>query len=223
MSSLYYLGVGVCSLAISIYNFNINNSNLQCFNNQTMTLAQFEEYKKTVTNPVTYPLGDDCNVEVSTTNVYGILALILAILFIIMFAMSIFLSCVINSMSNQLPEDFININAVKKFLACFCKILPPIFILLSWVNFILIIVIWILYVTNHCSGVVSNSPSKFLAKDSYRNDVMILNIVNSVIWIVLHYGGAVVRDMTYQEPFMYSPDTGTPNCCRTLMLKKLGP
>ena len=29
--------------------------------------------------------------------------------------------------------------------------------------------------------------------------------------------------MTYIEPFMYSPDTGeTPNCFRTLMIKKLG-
>ena len=54
-------------------------------------------------------------------------------------------------------------------------------------------------------------------------DVEILNLVNSIIWILLHYGGSIIREMTYQEPFMYSPDTGAPNCCRTLFLKKLGP
>ena len=57
----------------------------------------------------------------------------------------------------------------------------------------------------------------------YEGDVKVLNLVNSIAWILLHYGGAVVRDMTYQEPFMYSPDTGEPNCFRTLFLKKLGP
>ena len=44
----------------------------------------------------------------------------------------------------------------------------------------------------------------------YRKDVEILNLVNSIIWILLHYGGSIIREMTYQEPFMYSPDTGTP-------------
>ena len=57
----------------------------------------------------------------------------------------------------------------------------------------------------------------------YRKDVEILNLVNSIIWILLHYGGSIIREMTYQGPFMYSPDTGAPNCCRTLFLKKLGP
>ena len=55
------------------------------------------------------------------------------------------------------------------------------------------------------------------------NDFEILNLVNSIIWILLHYGGSIIREMTYQQPFMYSPDTGAPNCCRTLFLKKLGP
>ena len=55
----------------------------------------------------------------------------------------------------------------------------------------------------------------------YRKDVEILNLVNSIMWVLLHYGGSIIREMTYQEPFMYSPDTGAPNCCRTLFLKKL--
>lgn len=197
MSSLYYLGVGVCSLAISIYNFNVYGIKVQCQN-------------KVSVSPPNIP------------NIFAIMIIIIAVVFILLFAMSIFLSCVINSLSNQLPEDFINIGAIKKFLACFCKIFPPIILILSWINFILIIVIWILYVTKHC---YENDSTKVNATNEtkYFRDVRTLNIVNSIIWVVLHYGGSIIRDMTYQEPFMYSPDTGKPNCCRTLMLKKLGP
>jgi hypothetical protein len=39
----------------------------------------------------------------------------------------------------------------------------------------------------------------------------------------LHYGGAIVRGMTYVEPFMYSPEIGKPNMIKTLLFKKLGP
>ena len=195
MSSFYYLGVGVVSLAISIYNFEISSKG-----NGVKT---------------TDSAGLDA------LNIFPTIGLILAISYIIILVLSIFLSCVINALSNQLPEDYLNMGKCKRFLACFCKIFPPVLIILSWINFILIIVIWIMLVVNKDYKYTDEKTGT--ENTDYEGDVKVLNLVNSIAWILLHYGGAVVRDMTYQEPFMYSPDTGEPNCFRTLFLKKLGP
>ena len=195
MSSFYYLGVGVVSLAISIYNFEISSKG-----NGVKTT-------------------DSAGLDAS--NIFPTIGLILAISYIIILVLSIFLSCVINALSNQLPEDYLNMGKCKRFLACFCKIFPPLLIILSWINFILIIVIWIMLVVNKDYKYTDEKTGT--ENTDYEGDVKVLNLVNSIAWILLHYGGAVVRDMTYQEPFMYSPDTGEPNCFRTLFLKKLGP
>lgn len=195
MSSFYYLGVGVVSLAISIYNFEISSKG-----NGVKTT-------------------DSAGLDAS--NIFPTIGLILAISYIIILVLSIFLSCVINALSNQLPEDYLNMGKCKRFLACFCKIFPPVLIILSWINFILIIVIWIMLVVNKDYKYTDEKTGT--ENTDYEGDVKVLNLVNSIAWILLHYGGAVVRDMTYQEPFMYSPDTGEPNCFRTLFLKKLGP
>lgn len=195
MSSFYYLGVGVVSLAISIYNFEVSSKG-----NGVKTT-------------------DAAGLDAS--NIFPTIGLILAISYIIILVLSIFLSCVINALSNQLPEDYLNMGKCKRFFACFCKIFPPVLIILSWINFILIIVIWIMLVVNKDFKYTDEKTGT--ENTDYEGDVKVLNLVNSIAWILLHYGGAVVRDMTYQEPFMYSPDTGEPNCFRTLFLKKLGP
>lgn len=195
MSSFYYLGVGVVSLAMSIYNFEIGSKG----NDVKTTDAEGLE----------------------ASNIFPTLGIILGVSYIIILVLSIFLSCVINALSNQLPEDYINMGKCKRFLACFCKIFPPVLIILSWINLILIVVIWIMLVVNKDYKYTDEKTGK--ENTDYDGDVKVLNLVNSIVWILLHYGGAVIRDMTYQEPFMYSPDTGEPNCFRTLFLKKLGP
>ena len=199
MSSFYYLGVGVFSLAAGIYNFEIGSRG----NDYTVTSTEVDE-----TGNIT-----------EGSNIFPTLAIIIGVIYIIILVLVLYLSCVINSLSNQLPDDFLNMGRCKIFFGCFCKIFPPLLIILSWVNFILIIVIWIMVVVNK-DDTYKDSNGKDV---DYRKDVEILNLVNSIIWILLHYGGSIIREMTYQEPFMYSPDTGAPNCCRTLFLKKLGP
>ena len=199
MSSFYYLGVGVFSLAAAIYNFEIG--------------SRGNDYAVTSTD-----VDVDGN-QIEGSKIFPILSIIIGVVYILMLVLVLYLSCVINSLSNQLPDDFLNMGKCKRFLACFCKIFPPILIILSWINFILIVVIWIMVVVNK-DDTYRDSYGNIV---DYRKDVEILNLVNSIIWILLHYGGSIIREMTYQEPFMYSPDTGAPNCCRTLFLKKLGP
>ena len=227
MSSLYYLGLGAVSLSMTIYNFHMvgEATNQTCYSYQKMTQKEFDTYiaslgqtNDTISNDI-----DLDKVEVSEGNIYKTLTLIIAIIYIIYLVLSLFLSCVSNMMSNQTPEDYIKIGTCKKFLACFCKILPPVLILLSWVNFILFVVFWILITVGKCEYSYSDTPGKFMDKKDYFNDNKVLILVNSCFWILLHYGGAIVRGMTYVEPFMYSPEIGKPNMIKTLLFKKLGP
>jgi hypothetical protein len=222
MSSLYYLGVGAVSLSMTIYNFHMvgQASNLTCYINKTVEVGSEEynyfkdtEFYDEFTETVEYDQG----------NSYKTLTLVIAIIYIIFLVLSLFLSCVSNMMSNQTPEDYVKIGTCKKFLACFCKILPPVLIILSWVNFILFVVLWIFIVTKKCENSRSESPTTLVGVHDYYNDNKVLALVNSCFWVLLHYGGAIVRGMTYVEPFMYSPEIGNPNIIKTLFLKKLGP
>ena len=226
MSSLYYLGLGAVSLSMTIYNFHMvgEATNQTCYTYQNMTQDEYDKYIASLgqTNDTTSNI-DLTKVQVTEGNIYKTLTLIIAIIYIIYLVLSLFLSCVSNMMSNQTPEDYIKIGTCKKFLACFCKILPPVLIILSWINFILFVVFWILITVGKCEYSYSDSPGKFMDEKDYFNDNKVLILVNSCFWILLHYGGAIVRGMTYVEPFMYSPEIGKPNMIKTLLFKKLGP
>lgn len=226
MSSLYYLGLGAVSLSMTIYNFHMvgEATNQTCYTYQNMTQEDYDKYIASLgqTNDTTSNI-DLTKVQVTEGNIYKTLTLIIAIIYIIYLVLSLFLSCVSNMMSNQTPEDYIKIGTCKKFLACFCKILPPVLIILSWINFILFVVFWILITVGKCEYSESITPGKFMGKKDYFNDNKVLILVNSCFWILLHYGGAIVRGMTYVEPFMYSPEIGKPNMIKTLLFKKLGP
>ncbi len=228
MSSLYYVGVGVVSLSMSIYNFNTmgESNNQTCYVNKTMTDNQVDEYYNSIAQIRLENLtevGDKFEVPVQESNPYKTFCLLVGIVYIILLAMSLFLACITNYLSNQLPDDYINMGTCKKFLACFCKILPPCFIILSWLNFIFFIVVWIFILSKKCKYSTTMVPGKLISTDYFFKVHRTLNIVNSIVWVLLHYGGAIIRAMTYVEPFMYSPEVGNPNFFKTLMLKRLGP
>ena len=235
MSSLYYVGVGVVSLSMSIYNFNtIGKSNNQtCYVNKSMTYNECIDYYNSIGQELEcynesyteskVPYSGKRDISVQESNPYKTFCLLVGIIYIILLAMSLFLACITNYLSNQLPDDYINMGTCKKFLACFCKILPPCFILLSWLNLIFFIVVWIFILQNKCHYSTTMTPGKLISTDYFFKVHRTLNIVNSFVWIFLHYGGAIIRGMTYVEPFMYSPEVGNPNFFKTLMLKRLGP
>ena len=228
MSSLYYVGVGVVSLSMSIYNFNTmgESNNQTCYVFKTMTYNEMENYYNSIAQPLPEEIknnGTKYSQEVQESNPYKTFCLLVGIVYIILLAMSLFLACITNYLSNQLPDDYINMGTCKKFLACFCKILPPCFIILSWLNLIFFIVVWIFILSKKCKYSTTMTPGKLINPDYFFKVHRTLNIVNSIVWILLHYGGAVIRAMTYVEPFMYSPEVGNPHFCKTLMLKRLGP
>ncbi|MCQ2818833.1 MAG: hypothetical protein MJ252_16330 [archaeon] len=231
MSSLYYIGVGVFSLASSIYNFEMFSEakNVTCYKCTEMNETEYNNYITRIETLVTInctlqqPPPNYYDILVEKTNIYKILALCVAIASLLMVVLAIYLSCVTNSLSNQLPDDFLKMGKCKQFFACFCKIFPAVILVLSWINFILILVHWILYEIKYCEEAIDRSPAASMDYTEYRKKNLPLLIVNSVIWACLHLGGSIVREMTYIEPFMYAPDTGSPNCCRTFILKKFGP
>lgn len=221
MSSFYYLGIGVVSLAMTIYNFEkaSQTGDYTLLQNVTKTNITDQKDENGEFIKITYFELEE------TTNAIVPLLYIIAIVFLLFLVLSLYMSCIINSFSNLLPEDFLTMSKCKAAVTCLCKIIPPIFLILSWLNLILIVVVWILYVVYLVSKVGEEPKYHFQPEpNSVLDDVLTLNIVNSVVWFFTHYGGSIIREMTYIEPFMYSPDTGeTPNCFRTLMIKKLGP
>ena len=229
MSSLYYVGVGVVSLSMSIYNFNTmgESNNQTCYVFKSMTYNETKDYYNSIAQPLpneyATPFDNKKSIEVQESNPYKTFCLLVGIVYIILLAMSLFLACITNYLSNQLPDDYINMGTCKKFLACFCKILPPCFIILSWLNFIFFIVVWIFILSKKCKYSTTMVPGKLISTDYFFKVHRTLNIVNSIVWVLLHYGGAIIRAMTYVEPFMYSPEVGNPNFFKTLMLKRLGP
>ena len=99
MSSFYYLGVGVFSLAAAIYNFEIGSRG----NDYTVTSTDVDV---------------DGN-QIEGSKIFPILSIIIGVVYILMLVLVLYLSCVINSLSNQLPDDFLNMGKCKRFLACF--------------------------------------------------------------------------------------------------------
>ena len=228
MSSLYYVGVGVVSLSMSIYNFNTmgESNNQTCYVSKSMTYDELKNYYNSIAQPLPVHIknnGTKYSEKVQESNPYKTFCLLVGIVYIILLAMSLFLACITNYLSNQLPDDYIKMGTCKKFLACFCKLLPPCFIILSWLNLIFFIVVWIFILSKKCKYSTTMTPGKLINPDYFFKVHRTLNIVNSIVWILLHYGGAIIRAMTYVEPFMYSPEVGNPHFCKTLMLKRLGP
>lgn len=229
MSSLYYLGLGIISLGTSIYNFDVYSSgkDIKCFKNQIFNQQQYDEFIKITTNygctnkNVDNDIKYECRIEDS--NIYISFIFLIAFIYLIIFILSIFLSFTINALSNQTPEDFIQMGIFKKIFACLCKIFPPILIILSWLNFIFIIVLWILIGISKCNDCQSKNPKNPVSTTYYYNKVISLMITNSIIWVVVHLGGSVIRAMTYVEPFMYDPEIGNPHFCKVLFFKRLGP
>lgn len=228
MSSLYYLGLGVISLGTSIYNFDVHSSGkgIQCFKNQTFNSIQYDELSddktsicssKKINSETLY----EC--RISDSNIYLSFIFLLAFIYLIMFILSLFLSITINTLSNQTPEDFIGMGIIKKVFCCLCKIFPPILIILSWLNFLFCLIAWILIVVKKCDYCKAKDVKNPVSSSYYYNKVFSLMITNAIVWIVVHFGGAIIRAMSYIEPFMYDPEIGNPHFCKVLFFKRLGP
>ncbi len=213
----YYLALAVASLAIGIYNFATKSdaTGLQCFTYEKKTQTEYDEYLKSIANSTvpTLPanktidagLNSVWNVPVSGGTTLASVQMILAFVYLILCVLSFLLSLVIYSMENQVPDDFLKMGKCKRIIAVLCKILPMLFIIIHWVCCMIIVVLWILLITGNCEISRSTTPGDIRNKDKYYNDSLVLNIVTSCLWVLIQYGGAIIREVVYKEPFMYSP------------------
>ena len=221
----YYLALSVCCLAIVIYNLSlfIEGNTMICYESTRMNNATYQEYLKTLGNSTvenqSYSNGF-YQVNVLTSNIYPMLCIVISIAYVLIMNLSLYLALVINYMSNQLPEDFLNIGKWKKYFSCFCKIFPIFIILCHWLVLLLITAIWLLVISKKCS--YSKSSTQIgITTGMYFQNIVVLNLVNTFVWILLHYGGAILKEVIYQDPFMYNPYVGSSQVFN--VLKKLGP
>lgn len=231
MSWFYYFIITILTLAIAIFNLSISStgSNYKCYQLKTMTEGEYASYKELntdttaptastkVENNVTYYI-----VPTSGSNLYNSVAMVIGILYLIIMALSVLLSLILLWLSDLVPEDFVNMGWFKKWTAIVTKIFPPLIVLVHWVVFILIIVFWIGIGIGTCEVSQPATAEYGFNSLKYHDDCITLQIVNSVIFFCLHYVAAIVKDMIYIEPFMYSPIIGKPNIV-DYALKTVGP
>jgi hypothetical protein len=226
-NSKYYLSVSVVCIAITIYNFNMSSTGklMTCYQNVSMDNTTYSEYEKSLGSSATIQSNySDGYYQVlqQGTNIYPSLNTITGIIYLTIMIICLFLSVIISYMSNLLPEDFISISKFKKILICLTKIFPVLIILLHWVILFIILAFWFMIFSNECN--YSTSTTLYgISSGMYFQNILVLNLVNSCLWILLHYGGAVLREILYEEPFMYMPYVGSKNKYAVIILKKLGP
>lgn len=212
---------------MSIYNFDYHTkgNKVQCYNTLSLTFDEYVQYNKTHNLKVEIGLDQTqvFQIQVDSSNGYKSLFFTIGILFIIFFIMSLYLSIVINILANQLPSDFIAISKFKKINACLCKIFPFVFILLSWIIFLIIIITWGFIVTKHCDVARNADATKVWSLSKYYNDAVILNSINTGVWFIFQYIGALIRQLVYVEPFMYNPIVGKGNKVKAWFLHYIGP
>jgi hypothetical protein len=236
-NSKYYLALTVATLSVGIYNFasSSEGAKLQCFSISSMTYQEYKAYNDSIANAttkvpilpanITLDAGENSvyDVPMAGSNIINMLQIVIAFAYIAVCGLSILLAAVIWWMENMVPDDFLNISKCKKACAILCKVIPPFLIFAHYIILIVIIIVWIMIVTGGCVMSVSNVPGIVVNKDKYSTDSKVLNIVTTCIWFLIHYGGAIVRDVVYQEPFMYSPVIGDQSVVKVIFLKKLGP
>ena len=230
-SSFYYLSLAVFCLSVGIYNLSVYSSSagLQCYNESLMDAETFKQYNSTFASGVApslyYPNPNDTTtiyVRQAASNTYNIFLIILSILYLSIMVFSLNLAIIVSSMANMLPEDFMNIGRCKKWSAILCKVLPPLFTILSWIIMILVIAIWVFIVMQSCIYSTTANTGLFDPGEFFKS-VNTLNLVNSALWFFMHYIMSIFKEIVYQEPFMYAPDDANVNFAVICLFKKLGP
>lgn len=236
MSFFYYIALTTVSLGIAIFNLSIKSegTNLTCYKVNTMSQDAYNSYK---TNGGVEPTGPNAPkvvesvqngltvylVPVLSSNIYNIFSTLIAVGYLIIVFSSAILCIILMWLSDMVPDDFLNMGWLKRAAAVFTKVFPLFIILIHWIILILIIAFWAVILTGGCK--VSQPAALTIGFNplQYDKDCTTLQIVNSIIFFVLHYVFAVLKDMIYIEPFMYSPQVGEQVEWRKWMFQNLGP
>ncbi len=228
-SQLYYYCLCLAALAVGIYNFSASSTGktLVCWSNTSLTYDQYVEYNNSLNKSINIARPTDnqttYDVPKSGSNILTIFQFILAIIYLSILGLTFILALIVNYLSNQVPEDFLKIGKCKSFLALFCKVFPPLIVIIHWVALFLIIANWIMILMESCKLTTTTVPGTLIIPSQYYSDSRICLLVTSAIWIFLHYCGAILKDLSYVEPFMYSPRTEESSAFAHVVLKTLGP
>lgn len=232
MSFTYYLTVAVTCLAIAIFNISTESSGktLVCYSLTTMSEDDYSKFKSTATttgsSDVVMTTVNGINtytVPTDSSNMYSIFSFIIAIGYFVIMGISFLLTIVLYWLSDLVPDDFIAMGRIKRFTAVTTKIFPPFIVLLHWIVMVLIIIFWIMLVMGTCEYSKQATPTFDFNNFRYHNQCVTLQIVNSIVFFLLHYVGAILKDMIYVEPFMYSPQVGESSMFKEVVFRILGP
>ena len=108
----------------------------------------------------------------------------------VMSFISVFL---LNRFLIKTPDDFAKLGFCDKFLGWILKLVPGLQVLLHYIMGVLILIQWIQILVAGCS-------------DSYGTNALIVVIILTFFWYLLHWGGAYLKGIIYQDPFLYRPD-----------------
>jgi len=229
-SQLYYYCLCIAALAVGIYNFSTSSTgkSLVCWSNITFTYSQYKEYNASLNLSIILSEPADPTTtynipQKGSSNLLQILQFILAIAYMCVCGLTFILAIIVNYLSNQVPEDFIKIGKCKSFLALFCKCFPPLIVIIHWIIMCIIIGYAVMILLDTCAITSTTVVGTVISPTQYFIDSRTCLIVSAAIWVFLHYFGAILKDLSYEEPFMYSPRTDESSPFVHMMLKTLGP
>lgn len=228
-SQLYYFCLIAAAISVGIYNISnfLSGGSLVCLSYMSLSYDEYVAYNKSLNLSTDLPKPSDLNTSFKIlqegSNILKTFQLIIAILYFVILFLTFILSLIVSSLSNQVPEDFLKIGKCKSFLAMFCKLFPIVTVILHWILLIIIIISWVMLIMGQCEETKTTTPGVLIIPTQYYASSKVCLIVTSVIWFFLHYIGALLKDLSYVEPFMYNPRTEGSSHFAHIVLKKLGP
>ncbi|CDW75200.1 UNKNOWN [Stylonychia lemnae] len=125
--------------------------------------------------------------------------------------------------SKFLPRDFAKMGRILNCIGALLKIFPKLMILLHYIICILILVIIGQVGNGSCKNSYTIDSDGLPKETKMQSDGVILVLILSSLWILMHFGGSIVRSMIYIDPFLADPYDPTANRFYRLICQTFGP
>ena len=125
--------------------------------------------------------------------------------------------------SGKIPKDFTKMGRIARLFGCLVRRFVKAIVLLHYIILILLLVL-IGQVGSgtgqKCTHIMPDGTPKL--GEAYTQGVILI-LVLSFFWMLLHFGGAVVKSIMYVDSYIFEPDDATEIRVFRILLKKLGP
>ena len=150
---------------------------------------------------------------------------ILCILYAVEGALLIVVTMLYLWFSTYLPRQFGKLGRIIKCCGIFLRIFPKLVILMHYIILILIIVLIAQVANGACAksfkidanGLVTNVPTDMQLQG------VVLTLIVTVLWLLCHIGGWIVRSIINIEPFIIEPEDPQANRFIRLLCIRCGP